>query len=382
MVKVLIKIFLPFFLGSFFALWAFSFAYADEPDYGQEITISSSDVSMNLYGYYYTGNNPPSSFSASTTYVRSDLRSYVRNTGSGWDSAFQCAQTYQQNSSRLPLFDKVFQSVNYGDADTINISDVSFSIDYSLPSLSGWYTCTYDIYLGVGVGTPRNQTSSYCVNTFTVDGSADFYTDSDGHPFIIQYLDTVQSTFLPLNSSNTMRFDLLHFQAIYQGDHIDEVLSLNLYDYLHNHIAGWQASGVYGNGYNGAFYTFQSFVDMHLYYMAEPPATPTPIPTPYPGQDTQESINQGVSNIEGQMNQLINSLNPVVSPVPTPADFTIDETLFDELESMTLPDVSAAEDTFSSLWEIFNPLWWLLALLFSVTFVIGIFLYVLRGGFI
>lgn len=380
MVKVLIKIFLPFFLGSFFALWAFSFAHADEPDYGQEITITSTDVSMNLYGYYYTGSNIPSAFSASSTYVRSDLRSYQFRTGSGWDSAFQCALTYQQLSDRLPLLDKSFTSSNYGNAVPINISDVSFSVDYTLPSLAGWYTCTYDVYLGVGVGLPRNNVASYCINSFTVDGSADFYTDSEGHPFILQYVDTVQSTFTA--GGNTMRFDLLHFQAIYQGDHIDETLSLNLYDYLRNHIAGWQASGVYGNGYSIAAYSFQSFVDMHVYYMAEPPATPTPIPTPYPGQDTQESINQGVSNIEGQMNQLINSLNPVVSPVPTPADFTIDETLFDELESMTLPDVSSAEDTFSSLWEIFNPLWWLLALLFSVTFVIGIFLYVLRGGFI
>lgn len=112
-----------------------------------------------------------------------------------------------------------------------------------------------------------------------------------------------------------------------------------------------------------------------LYSNVEPPVTPTPVPTPYPGQDTQESINQGVQTI-------IHGLDLNATPIPTPVDLSIDETFFDSLDEMTLPDLSAAESTYLSLWDIFNPLWPFIGILVASLFVVAVFCWLLRGGFI
>lgn len=131
-----------------------------------------------------------------------------------------------------------------------------------------------------------------------------------------------------------------------------------------------------------AYACYNSRIWSSLYSNVEPPITPTPSPTPYPGQDTQESINSGVSQIESQVSQLINILDVHATPVPVPEELTIDETVIDVLETMTLPDLEDSRSTMSTMWEIFTPAVWYLALLAAAIFAVSIFLWILRGGWL
>ena len=115
--------------------------------------------------------------------------------------------------------------------------------------------------------------------------------------------------------------------------------------------------------------------DSALYSNVEPPVTPTPSPTPYPGQDTQESINAGVQ-------QIVQDLSVYATPVPTPGEITLDPTAFDYLEDLTLPDVSEGSRDISNMWLIFTPAVGYLTLLATSIFVVSIFIYIIRGGWL
>lgn len=255
----------------------------------------------------------------------------------------------------------------------LTLHDSSITLDVT-NLLAGWYRYEAEIYVGVTVFGDANGPTFDPV--FTYD-SSEFPLGVNGKIYYAGTEDLTTGGYGCLYGTQLVHF---HFEDTWEVDPEVEEYTWNITPAFQYLISSLQYSGGlttcnFGVATNNRFQS-------KLFGSVEPIVSPTPFPTPYPGQDTQESINQGVSNIEGQMNQLINTLNPLVSPIPTPADLTIDETLFDELETMTLPDVSDAQQTYSALWEIFDPLWWIIALLFSVTFVIGIFLYVLRGGFI
>lgn len=380
MVKVLIKIFLPFFLGLFFAFWAFSFASAEE------VSLVPSD-SFELY----------SSLSGTSTSFIQEVKRSVSDYPFT-DSSCELGTTslvpdsfYLYSSSSSSYF-SIIKTV-YGSSPTFNFSFDNCVVTLDMTNnINGYYRYSFDLYFGVCGGF--TQWANYNDITFDFTPSYTYSSvplaipDSESGMHCIVYL-VGQSDYLVNDdytpSSCFEKFGLVHIfveSTFYYDSNYGTDIVFNL--------EPWFDSNISSLGIDPTFFTLDRYfrfyvnnrVKSSLFGNVDPPVTPSPTVSPYPGQDTQESIQQGVSNIEGQMNQLINSLNPVVSPIPTPADFTIDETLFDELESMTLPDVSSAEDTFSSLWDIFDPIWWFLALLFSVTFVIGIFLYVLRGGFI
>lgn len=394
MVKVLIKIFLPFFLGSFFALWSFSSAHAEEVslipvdsfEFVQHSNASGYEslvhfeVERSAVSYPFTNSNwylgPQSLVSAPSSSV------FLYSSGS------------QVFISGCPVDRCAYSYYGYQFADfSIFTDSLIVSLDMS-GYVNGYYRYELDFEYGAGfVVDPFQYTSGNNVLTpsYTFSSVPLHIPDSDSGMHISCYIVGQQDYTVSQRGDGlgaTLTTGLVHFHCestFYFDSSYGTDIVFNLTPIFGNMISklDYDMSPVRNTGRSQTAYAlYNNRFWSSLYSNVEPPVTPTPSPTPYPGQDTQESIHQGVSNIEGQLNQLINSLNPVVSPIPTPSDFTIDETLFDELETMTLPDVSAAEDTFSSLWDIFDPLWWLLALIFSVTFVIGIFLYVLRGGFI
>lgn len=304
--------------------------------------------------------------------------------------------TYVYNSSGsltdlgVPI-DRCYYAMNmsYMSDFTITYDNIVIELDLSdLPN--GYYRYESDIYVGIALdGYDFLSRTAYNFNyipSFIYPTSAVYISDSSSSMHCsVRYVDNVDFTASYLNSSATNRLVHFYLTSTFQYDSTygsDVVFNLQpfLEEFSSFSFSMDQTKAHWNGGY--VAFVYNNRFDSKLTGGVEPLFTPTPSPTPYPGQDTQESINQGVSNIEGQMNQLINSFNPVVSPIPTPADFTIDETLFDELETMTLPDISDTQSTYSALWDIFNPLWWILGLMFSIVFVIGIFLYVLRGGFI
>lgn len=395
MVKVLIKIFLPFFLGSFFALWAFSFAHADE------VTLIPVDSVE---------------FTARSTYSNYESNVYFEVERSSWTSPFTNTNWYLGPRAQVDSpSDGVYLYPSSGNTQSIqgvtvvraaysyygyqfsdfSVIPLSLVVNLDMSNLiNGYYRYECDFEFGVGfVIDPFQYTSgdNDLIPSYSYSSVPLHIADSESGLHISCYF-VGQDNFTVLQRDDgvgaSLTTGLPHFHCVstfYYDSEYGTDVTFNLTPIFSTMIGSlsYDMSPVRATNRSQAAYAiYNNRFWSSLYSNVEPPVTPTPVPTPYPGQDTQESIQQGVSNIEGQLYQLINSLNPVVSPIPTPSDFTIDETLFDELETMTLPDVSAAEDTFSSLWDIFDPLWWLLALIFSVTFVIGIFLYVLRGGFI
>lgn len=340
-----------------------------------DVEVSVDDFDGQLTFGYSSTYQPSGTVTAYELTTRSLLRSSAPRIGADFDDAFQVYQGYAVNPSYLPLTDKLFSSVNYGNAYPVSITSFDLGIDYTLPALQGYYTVAYDIYFGVSVYVPRGNQNNTLTNIFTVDPSPYQWEDQNGHTFQILYQDDNPSITFTANGYTQTSTNFIHLRAYYIGVDSDETISLHLLEYFNTHIGTWSAQGVYGNGYDIPAYSLQAFFVPEVTYLPEPPATPTPVPTPYPGQDTQESINQGVQVI-------VDVLDVSATPLPHPDELQIDETLFDSLESMTLPDVSPATDTFANLWTIFDPLWAFIGMLAGSLLVVGIFLYLLKGNFI
>lgn len=370
--KTITKIFIALVLGVVFTLGAFpNIAHAEET----EVQTDIAD-----FDYYLTGtwqyNQQSGSFTGYDMVKRSDGYFSMSRIGtldanhSQYNDAYLVMNTSQV--WKMPLTTNQFEGGNYS-VPSLSVNTCDFVINYDLPALDGWYTLQYDIFVGVTCNY-NSYSNAVLTNTLTSDGAADFYTDANGHTFIVQYLDNdirVSTTY-----STACVSDMLHFRVVYEGDQNDTSLEFHLGDYISNHIAGWRAGGLNGGRYNTeSWYMIQSFFLPTLYYELEPPATPTPIPTPYPGQDTQESINAGVQ-------QIVQGLDVQATPIPHPDDLTIDETIFDALDDMTLPDVTPAQSTFTNLWSIFNPLWAFVGLFAGSMTLVGIFMYCLKGRFI
>lgn len=390
MVKVFIKIFLPFFLGFFFAFWAFSFAHAEEvylvPLDSFEIVCNStysgysSDIQLEIERSTntYPFNTSGILFGDSTTLGLPSNAVYLYSSG------------YGASISGVPVDRCAYSYYGKDMSDfSVNFDNLVISLDMD-SLLNGFYRYETDFLFGVFFVVDPFQYSigDYDLTpSYTYDSHPFYIADSDSGMHIEVVLVGEQEYTYKQGQSN-VTVSLLKFHAestfLYDSSYGTDI-TFNLqsaFSFIFSSL-NFDTSAIRATGRTQTAYAcYNTRVWSSLFSNVDPPVTPTPSPTPYPGQDTQESINQGVSNIEGQINQLINSLNPVISPIPTPVDFTIDETLFDELESLTLPDVSNAQDSYTYLWDIFNPLWWFLGLLFGSVFVIGIFLYVLRGGFI
>lgn len=240
---------------------------------------------------------------------------------------------------------------------------------------SGAYHYSCEIYVGIGYNRIQHLTNS----SFYVP--ATFALDSPGFTFnyvSASFVGKEQVTYYVAGGSASV--DLLHF-------HFDEYFELdgsetsktfavgNIFQWILGSPISYDfaTQGPLGNRSNRNFYYFaNNRFESELWKVDSLPVPPSPTPAPYPGQDTQESINQGVQTI-------ISALDISATPIPTPADLEIDETIFEE---MTLPDVSSTATTFTNLWDIFDPLWSFIGLLAGSLLVVGVFCYILRGGFI
>lgn len=260
---------------------------------------------------------------------------------------------------------------------SLTLNDGSVVLD-TTGFYSGAYHYSCEIYVGIAYTRiqHQNNTSFYVPATFALD-----FPGFTFNYVTASFVGKEQVTYTVNGGSASI--DLLHF-------HYDEYFELDGTETSKTFAVGnmfqlilgspisydFATQGPLGNRSSRNFYYFtNNRFESELWKVDSLPVPPSPTPTPYPGQDTQESINQGVQTI-------ITALDISATPIPTPTDLKIDETIFDELETMTLPDVSDAQTTYTALWDIFNPLWWFIGLLFSCLFVVGIFLYVLRGGFI
>lgn len=243
---------------------------------------------------------------------------------------------------------------------------------------SGAYHYSCEFYVGIGYHRVQHQinTSFYVPATFALDNvslSNNFFTYS--------YVGKEQVTYYTNGGNASVDLLHFHFDCYFELDGTETSKTFSL-DTICDFILGspisydFATQGPFGSRNSRTFYylTNNRFVS-ELWKVDSMPIPPSPTPTPYPGQDTQESINQGVQTI-------ITALDISATPIPTPADLKIDETIFDELETMTLPDVSSTSQNFLDLWSIFAPLWPFLGILFGSLTVVGIFLYFLRGGFI
>lgn len=273
---------------------------------------------------------------------------------------------------------KLFQTYRLTTNDTVIVpsfeltfSDSSLSLDVS--SLTpGYYRYEADFYLGIGGG--QNQV----INSYaSFDPVFTYITDSvPCSSGSMVYLGTEDFTINDSSNGIASKFVHLYFEDTWYIDPTLESYEWNLTPGFQYLISSLQYNPALSLSKNRMVNVTTNFrISSRLYGNVNPPITPTPSPTPYPGQDTQESINSGVQ-------QIVTDLNISATPIPAPSELAIDETIFDVLETMTLPDISEAETSFTDLWSIFDPLWVFLGALFGSLTVVGIFLYFVRGGFV
>lgn len=257
--------------------------------------------------------------------------------------------------------------------------------------VNGYYRYECDFYIGVAVAPDSFYSGSGLSDltpTFTFSSAPLSIGDSEQGMHCTVYLVGENEYTVSFNNARSAKLSLIHFHlestfnfdsqygsevAFYLSPVFSNMISSLSFDMSPVRSAGGTPSC---NCY------YNNRVKSVLYSNVDPPITPTPSPTPYPGQDTQESINAGVSQIESQVSQLTNILDVHATPVPVPEELTIDETVIDVLESMTLPDIEDSRSTMSTMWEIFTPAVWYLALLAAAIFAVSIFLWILRGGWL
>lgn len=254
---------------------------------------------------------------------------------------------------------------------TLTLSDCSFTLDTSdLPA--GYYRYIVHFYYGCAFSNANTVSSSVQPSYLGISSYTEDFTS-------IAFNGLVQCQNYFAGNSYPFRSDLLEFtfDTVFYCDGNTSETEFNLYYWisqLGKNILGYDLTGyTIGRYYylniwaNNRYYT-------ELYGNVEPPVTPTPSPTPYPGQDTQESINSGVQ-------QIVSDLSVVATPVPTPIGLDLDETVLDQLESVTLPDMSNQQlnATFTNLWDIFSSLWSYLGILFGSIVVVSVFCFVIGG---
>lgn len=252
-------------------------------------------------------------------------------------------------------------------------------------NINGYYRYSFDLYFGISGGF--DQWASFSARTldftpnYSYVSAPLFISDSDSGMHCTVYLVgqtdyTIQDDYADTGILET--YSLIHIyveSTFYYDSSYGSEIVFNLEPWFDSNISSLSVDASI-IPVNRSFYFYaNNRVKSTLVGNVDPPVTPTPTPTPYPGQDTQESINQGVQTI-------IQGLDLNATPIPTPVDFSIDETFFDSLDEMTLPDLSFAESTYLSLWDIFDPLWPFICILVASLFVVTVFCWILRGGFI
>lgn len=281
-----------------------SLASADENV--TEIPVDITDISSSLTISYSCGNKSGYA-SATDTMKRSDLRADQSRIGSGFNDAFQVYLPYAVNPSRVPLTDIVFDSYNYGNALPINIGQCNYMVSYDMPQLGGYYQVTCDFYVGVTIFQLRGNANTL-TNSFTTDSVTDTYFDQYNHYFTVSFVDANETVTFQ-NNGLDQTSNLLHFQAVYTGSNTPDPLELDIAQYVADHITAWQASGVFGNGYQNTYYMFQAFSELEVLYMVSPPVTPTPTPTPSPNQDIIDNSNTNTTNIITNINDGFDDLS-------------------------------------------------------------------------
>lgn len=265
---------------------------------------------------------------------------------------------------------------------SMNFTNCEIGLDMSnFPN--GYYRYSSDLYFGIG-----GAFTEYCnfgsaidlKSSYTYTSAPFFIADSESGMHCTVYLvgeTSYQRTENRANAGASETFNLIHIyiESTFQYDSTygtDVVFQLKPWFDTNISSLSIDCSPLRSLPSRHFDFYVNNRWKSSLVGNVEPPVTPTPSPTPYPGQDTQESINAGVQ-------QIVSDLNINATPIPTPAYLEIDETIFDE---MTLPDVSSTEETFTNLWDIFDPLWSFIGLLAGSLLVVGVFCYILRGGFI
>lgn len=385
--KTITKIFIALILGVVFALGAFPhIAHADEvslvPLDSFEYTAKSSYSNYTSPVYMELERNAWNSPFNSDTFCLG-YRDYIDSPSDGV-FLYPTSGTVSQNGIQVARCAYEYQGKNIQD---FSITPQAFVIALDMSdNLNGYYRYECDFEYGVGfvidpfqyTTAPADLSPSYIYNSAPLH-----IPDSDTGMHISVYLvgEDVFVQGMRTGDYTQVTNALVHLHAV----------STFYYDSTYGTEVTFDLSPVFSNMVGTLTYdmapvrntgrsqTAQAFYNNRvwsaLYGNVEPPVTPTPTVTPYPGQDTQESINAGVQ-------QIVQGLDVQATPIPQPDDLTIDETLFDMLESMTLPDVSPAEQTFTSLWTIFDPLWAFIGLMAGSMLVVGVYMYCLRGRFI
>lgn len=265
---------------------------------------------------------------------------------------------------------------------SVNYKNLVISLDME-NYLNGYYRYETDFLLGVFFVVDPFQ---YSIGDYDLTPSYTY----DSHPFYIgdsesgMHIEVVligeqEYTYKQGQSNVTVSLLKLHAESTFYYDSAYGTdLTFNLESAFQNLFSSlsFDVSSIRNTGRSQTAYAcYNTRIWSSLFSNVDPPITPTPSPTPYPGQDTQESINSGVQ-------QIVTDLNISATPIPVPSELAIDETIFDVLETMTLPDISEAETSFTDLWSIFDPLWVFLGALFGSLTVVGLFLYFVRGCFI
>lgn len=252
---------------------------------------------------------------------------------------------------------------------------------------NGYYRYSADLYFGIGGGFSEYCNFSSVINlksTYTFTSAPLYIGDSEDGMHCTVFIVGENTYQRPDNRANTGAaelFNLIHIyieSTFYFDSSYGTDVVFNIKPWFDSNISALSVdcSPLRAINQSRAFYFYaNNRFSSSLVGNVDPPVTPTPSPTPYPGQDTQESINSGVQ-------QIVQDLNVNATPVPAPDDLTIDETLFDVLDDLTLPDVTPAESTFEELWRIFDPLMPFIVLSGGSLLLVGVFMYCLRGHFI
>lgn len=272
---------------------------------------------------------------------------------------------------------------------SVNYKNLIISLDMD-NLLNGYYRYETDFLLGVFFVVDPFQYSigDYDLTpTYTYDSHPFYIGDSDAGMHIEVVLVGEQEYTYKQGQSN-VTVSLLKFHAestfLYDSAYGTDI-TFNLQTAFSSIFSSlnFDTSAIRGTGRTQTAYAcYNTRVWSSLYSNVDPPVTPTPSPTPYPGQDTQESINAGVNQIESQVNQIVDLLNPQATPIPTPIGIEIDETLLDNLESMTLPDISDGAPVWSTLWDVFEPLLPFVLLMGTSLTIVYFVMFLLRGGWL
>lgn len=384
--KTITKIFIALILGVVLALGAFPhIAYADEieivPDVTYELTASAS-VGYTNRVYFEVPND-----AYGNKYPINETNCMIGNYN---DLGLVGTPVFLSSANRDATFGNF--PLNYcanwyvpANAQDFSITFHGLHIALDMgENLNGYYRYTCDFLLGCcfnGASAYYRQVTIDATPNYTYNSAPLYISDSEngmhGTIYLVgqtDYFYTIYQNSKVQNGLVKFRFESTFYYDSTYGTEVAFDLSpmfSSMIGPLNYDLSDFRAGGVNSNNYG---YYNNRFLSK-LFGNVEPPVTPTPTVTPYPGQDTQESINQGVQTI-------IQGLDVQASPIPTPADLTIDETIVDVLETMTLPDLTDAGTSYSNMWDIFTPAVTFLALLASSIFVVSVFLWILRGGWL